>query len=206
MASLVKVGLHGKAFFFEGLINPHAVLGHDVPIVERMGHEGGCPHGAQMIQIIPASPKIVVVPMGSIHALGHFRIADGLIAVAGSIRIATVNKIIETVDILTNVSSRVANQSVASVVMVIRSIGCNWNDGLQSLDPCGSSCQGKRAIVGGAGHAHFAIAPESLHGLCAIHGGVAFGMACEPLDHCLGGQGFVCSPYGGTALRESCSG
>ena len=71
MSTLVVVDLAWQSFFLDGLVDPVTVFGHDVPIVERVGHEQGGLHVVELMDVVAAFPKLVVVAGRSIEFLEH---------------------------------------------------------------------------------------------------------------------------------------
>ena len=150
------IGLHRNPFMFECLIDPDTMLGHDIPIIESMRHQSGCLKWTQLIEVISASPKIIVVTMDPVHAFSHGLVADGRIAELSSLRIAAVNEVVEAVNVFPDVASGVSDQAMATIIVVIGSIWGNGYDGFKPLDPSGGCSQWQGPIVRSARHAYLA--------------------------------------------------
>ena len=130
VSSLMEKRLARNTFFLECLINSHAVFWHHVPVVKSMRHQHGRFDRIELVKVIATGPKIVVVAGNSIHILGIQLVADFSVATVSHLWIAAMNKIVQHVDIFAHVATRVTDQTVTTVVVVIRSIRRNRNDRL----------------------------------------------------------------------------
>ncbi len=56
------------------------MFGHDVPVVEGMGHKECCLHFVELMDVVATFPEFVVVAVGSVEVLEHAIVADVAIA------------------------------------------------------------------------------------------------------------------------------
>ena len=147
MATLMVIRLDWDAFFFERLIDPVAMFGHHIPIIKRMRHQHCGFYWFQVVKIISTSPKFIVVTGCSINSTSHVFIANITVAVFVFLWIATIDKVVQHVDVFSHVTTGRAHQAVGTVVMVI---GCVWRDRddcLQTFDAGCCSSQAQGAII-----------------------------------------------------------
>ena len=166
-----------------------------------MGHQYSRFHFFQLIKIIPPRPKLVVVPSHAIVTFGHFLITDVAVAVVTFLRVSTVDEIVKYIDILTHVSTRMPDEAIRSVVMVVGGIGCDRDDGLQPFHSCGRSGKRNRSVIGSARHANLARAPIGFHLLVAIWRLESSRPSIQPVDDRFGSQRLVNPTDGRTTLR-----
>ena len=80
MATLVVVDFAWQAFLLGGLVDAVAMFGHDVPVVEGMGHKECCLHVVELMDVVATFPEFVVVAVGSVEVFEHAIVADVAIA------------------------------------------------------------------------------------------------------------------------------
>ena len=183
VSSLMEVRLHGHTLRLHGFVNADAVFGHDVPVVERMRHQQGGLQGTQIVQVVASGPERIVVARDAVKPIGHFFVTDIAVAGFAAIRIAAVDVIVQNVNVFADVSAGMPNQTMRAIIMIIRCVGGDRDDGFQSIDTGCGRCQGDRAVVGSAGHAHLARAPECFDLVVAGWCRKARGSTVQPVNH-----------------------
>ena len=178
------------------------MLRHHIPVIEAMRHQHRSSHRSQIVDVIASGPELVVVAGDPIEAFHHLLISHIAIAVLPSLGLTAIDPVVQNIDVLTDVSPRMPNQTMGTVVVVIRGVGCDGNDHLEPLDTGGRSSERDGAVVGSAGHSDLAGTPGSDHLFGAVRCCVTFGTSVEPIDDRLGSQRLVVSSDGRAALRE----
>ncbi len=131
MPTLVEEGLQGQALLLlQSLVDPHAVLGHHVPVVEGVRHQGRGLQRPQLIDVITPEPEVVVVAGDPVKILRHLLVADVLVAVFTLHRLSGVDEIVEHIDVLSHVTTRVADESIGAIVVIVGGIRCDRDDRL----------------------------------------------------------------------------
>ncbi len=202
VAALMEI-LHERHPTPHRVADPHAVLRHDVPIVERMGHQHRATDPAREPQQVAVRPELVVVARHAILARRHLAVAVQAVADRAGLGIAAMDEVVEGVDVLSKVPTRVTHQSMGTVVVVVRRVRSDGHDRLEALDPGGGRRHRNRAVVGRADHADLAGAPRGPDLLRAVDGRVALRAAVQPVDHSLGRQPLRRAPHGGAAFRKA---
>ena len=194
--ALMPIPDGGHALGLQREEDPRAVLGHHVPVIPTMRHQGRGAHRSQIEQVVALGPERVPITALAVLLGEHELVAHIGIAPLAAHRIARVNEVIEHIDVFTDVATRVPHQTVAAVVVVVRRVGRDWDDRFQAFHTGGRCGQRQRAVVRGADHADLAGAPCGAH-LVTAHGrGVALGATAQPIDHGLGCQRFVVATDG----------
>ena len=122
VAALMIVDLDGDAAGFQGLGDAVAVLGHHVPVVEGVCHEGGGADAVDVVEVVAAGPEVVVVAGGAVE-LGVHLVAHVGDAVVAHVGVAAEDEVEEDVDVLAGVSAGGAHEAVRAVVVVVRRVG-----------------------------------------------------------------------------------
>ena len=200
VAALVIVDLDGDAARLQSLGDAVAVLGHHVPVVEGVGHEGGRADAADVVEVVAAGPKVVVVAGGAVE-FGVHLVAHVGNAVVAHLGVAAEDEVEEDVDVLAGVAAGGADEAVRAVVVVVRRVGGDGDDRFEALDTGGGGGQREGAVVGGAGHADLAVGPVGLDLFCAVDGGEPAGASVQPVDDGLGRERLVGPADGGAPLR-----
>ena len=71
VAALVVVYFGRQAHLLGTFEDSIAVLRHDVPVIEAVGHEQGGFHGVHLVEVVAARPKVVVIAGGTVHVYAH---------------------------------------------------------------------------------------------------------------------------------------
>ena len=203
MPALVVVGLNRHPLGLQRFVNYDAVLGHHIPIIERMGHQCRGLHPGHVVLEIAGGPEVVVVPCDPVPTSRHFPIPDRGVAVLPALRIPTVDEIIEEVDVLPEPSTRMSYQTVGAVVPVVGRVRSDGNDRLQPVHAGGCGRKGNGTVVGGPGHSHLSGRPlrENLH--VPIGRSEPFGSPVQPIDDGFGRQSFGRPTDSRTALGKA---
>lgn len=80
VATLMVVDFAWQTFLLGGLVDAVAMFGHDVPVVEGMGHKECCLHLVELMDVVATFPEFVVVAVGSVEVFEHAIVADIAIA------------------------------------------------------------------------------------------------------------------------------
>ena len=136
----------------------------------------------------------------------HLLVADFAIAVFTLFRIATIDEVIQHVDVLAHIAARMADQAVRAVVMVIRGVRRNRNNCLQPLHAGRRGGQGQRAVIRSPRHADFARTPKCGDLFVTVAGRVPFRSAVQPIDHCFGRQRLIVTTDGRATIGLSGTG
>ena len=200
VAALVIVDLDWHVARLERFGDAVAVLGHHVPVVEGVGHEGGRAHAVDVVEVVATRPEVVVVAGGAVE-FGVHLVAHGRDAAVAHLGVAAEDEVEEDVDVLAGVSAGRPHQPVRAVVVVVRRVRGDGDDRLEALDARGRGGQRQGAVVGGAGHADLAVGPVGLDLFGAVDGGEGAGATVQPVDHGLGRERLVLAADGGAALR-----
>ena len=106
MSSLMVIDFAGQAFFLNGLVDAIAMFGHHIPVVKAVRHEQSGFHFVELMNVISALPKFVVVAVGTVKVLEHSFIANIAVAVFAFLFISRVDEVVEDIDIFTHVATR----------------------------------------------------------------------------------------------------
>ena len=109
MTTLMEERLAGKPFFSDRFENTHTVLGNNIPIIERVGHQHGGLHWFDIIEIVSSRPEVVVVTGYAIQVVMHKLIANRGIASCSHVFWTTVNEFVQTIDVLTHEAKRMSD-------------------------------------------------------------------------------------------------
>jgi len=191
-----------RHFPLQRVADAHAVLGHHVPVVERMRHEHGRLHVAHKGQQVARDPECVVVAGAAIAAFDELAIAIDLVADGAAHRVAAVDEVVQEVDVLSEPSPRVPHQTVGTVVVVIRRVGCDGDDRFEPGNSSRGCGEGNGPVVRRARHADLAGSPGGFHFFCAIGCRETFCAAVQPVDDGLGREPLGRAADRGTSLRQ----
>ena len=98
------------------------------------------------------------------------------------IRRSAVDEIVQHIDILTHVSAGMSDESMRTIVVVIRGVWSHGNNGLQSFNTRRGGRQRNRAVVRRSRHADLASAPERFDFFVLVRRREAFCSAVQPID------------------------
>ncbi len=76
VTALVIVNLCGKTFGLHSVVNTQAVFGNHIPVIESVCHQHSGFHRAQIIQVVPSGPEIIIVAFHPVLSSGHFSVLD----------------------------------------------------------------------------------------------------------------------------------
>ncbi len=130
VTSLMEVGLRRYALGLEVLVDPHTVLGHHVPVVERVGHERRRLDPVQVVLEVARRPELAVVTGDAVHAVRQLSVADHRVAVVAPLGVAAVDEVIQDIHVLAQVTTRVPHEAVGAVVAVVGRVGRDRDDAL----------------------------------------------------------------------------
>ena len=184
--TLMVKNLHRHPAILERLRDPVAVLGHDVPIVEAVRQERRSLHAVDVVQVVTLGPEIVVVASLTVVAPLHQFVTDGRVAEVPGLRVAAVDEVVEHVHVLTQIAIGRTHESVGPVVVVVRCVRCDGDDGLEAVDSCSGGGERERAVVRRPGHPDFARRPVGVDFVTATHAGEAARATVQPVDHRFG--------------------
>ena len=138
--TLMVVDLARKTFFLGCLVDAEGVLGHHVPVVESVGHEHGSLHAIELVDVVSTLPKFIIVAGGAIELLEHPFITYVAVAVLARRFVSGIDEVINHIDILSHVSTRMAYEPIGAVVVVVRSVRSDRHDAFQAIDT-GGGCR-----------------------------------------------------------------
>ena len=202
MAALV-VELLDRHLALERLGDPDAVLGDDVPVVERVRHERRGLDVRELVELVAAGPEVVVVAGGPVLADLHEALADRVDAVLPPRRVAAVDVVEQVVDVLADPAAGVPDHPVRAVVVVVGGVRRDRDDRLEALDAGRRGGDRQRAVVRRAGHADLARRPVGRDLGGAVDRRVALRPPVEPVDDRLGAVILVRAADRRAALRQA---
>ena len=118
MTSLMKIDLIGEHLFPLQLYETGVVAYHNVPVVESVGHKGSSPEILHIVHQVALRPEVIVIACFPVNIFFVIIIPLNTVAVFTVIGVG-MNKIVKDINILSQVSSRTADKSVGTVIMII---------------------------------------------------------------------------------------
>src|SRR6185437_4553461 len=124
VSALMEVSGDWKTIGLHLIVDAHAVLGHDGPVVESVRQQYGSLDVLHEWKKISLRPEVVVVTRRAIASAGccEESVAICGVAVRALCRIAAVDEIVNKIDVLAQPSTRMTNETIGAVVVVVRCI------------------------------------------------------------------------------------